>query len=166
MKGNRGEEPAEARVGSARHAQVGSVAALALIVVLSLAACGGGGDGDDNATVTLGEGTYSVTKQIRAGTAAELTSQVPELASFGEVQDPSNSYLVVELDKTDSEKKIGVGPSDLTLVGGDDEEYESVAQSFKGGYETVLLIFDVPEAALDGAELQLEGTAIPLPSEE
>jgi hypothetical protein len=72
---------------------------------------------------------------------------------------------VIELHKAGSATNSGLDFTDLKLVGGDGQTYDSEAEVYESNYGTVFTIYDLPQTALDGATLRLGGRTIALPGD-
>ncbi len=164
------------------------VGAVLIVGALSLLACGGGDDeiGVGDTLETEGGATYKVNEATVAETEDALyealgqekpapSVPLPGVPTFQSQSygPPSGVYVAVELAETGVTDEPGdtTGKSaedgNLTLLGGDGEEYKSEAFSLSFGPEsltenggddeiTTTNIFDVPGDAAEGATLQIE----------
>jgi hypothetical protein len=163
--------------------------AVLIVGALSPLACGGGDDetGVGDTLETEGGATYKVNEATVAETEDALyealgqekpapsvpvpgITQLPTQQSYGP---PSGVYVAVELAETGGTEETGdttdksAEEGKTTLLGGDGEEYESVAfqlsldpESFTedGGDDEITTtgIYDVPVDATEGAQLQID----------
>jgi hypothetical protein len=166
--------------------------AVLIAVALSSLACGGGDDeiGIGDTLETEGGATYKVNEATVAETEDSLyealgqTKPAPSLPAIPGVPQfqsqsygpPAGVYVAVELAEAGGTDGSGdtTGKSEeggkIKLLGGDGEEYESVAFQLSFGPEsltedggatadeeiTTTDIFDVPVNATEGAQLQID----------